>query len=38
LIPRQFAIWNFDNKLRFSVGEDAGMEKTITALAAFMQS
>ncbi len=35
IIPRQFAVESFDNKLRFTVGEDAGMEKTIEVLTEF---
>ena len=38
IIPRQFALDDFSNKLRFTVGEDAGMEKTIEVLAQFMNS
>ena len=38
IIPRQFAVEDFNNKLRFTVGEDAGMEKTIAVLAEFMSS
>ncbi len=36
IIPRQFALEDFNNKLRFTVGEDAGMEKTIATLAEFL--
>jgi histidinol-phosphate aminotransferase len=36
IIPRQFAVEGFTNKLRFTVGEDAGMEKTIEVLAQFL--
>lgn len=36
IIPRQFAVEDFNNKLRFTVGDDAGMEKTIAVLAQFM--
>ena len=35
IIPRQFAVEDFSNKLRFTVGEDAGMEKAIAVLAEF---
>jgi histidinol-phosphate aminotransferase len=38
IIPRQFALQDFNNKLRFTVGENAGMEKTISVLQAFMKS
>jgi len=38
IIPRQFAVEDFNNKLRFTVGEDAGMEKTVAVLAEFMSS
>jgi histidinol-phosphate aminotransferase len=38
IIPRQFALEDFNNKLRFTVGENAGMEKTIVVLKEFMQS
>ena len=38
IIPRQFAVEDFNNKLRFTVGEDAGMEKTIAVLAEFLNS
>ena len=37
IIPRQFAVEDFANKLRFTVGEDAGMEKTIEVLAEFLK-
>lgn len=38
IIPRQFAIDDFSNKLRFTVGNDAGMQKTLQVLADFMRS
>ena len=38
IIPRQFAVEDFNNKLRFTVGEDVGMQKTIETLRAFMGS
>jgi histidinol-phosphate aminotransferase len=38
IIPRQFAVEDFNDKLRFTVGEDEGMEKTVAALAEFMGS
>jgi histidinol-phosphate aminotransferase len=38
IIPRQFALDDFNDKLRFTVGEDAGMQKTIAVLAEFMNS
>ena len=38
IIPRQFAVEDFDNKLRFTVGKDDGMEKTISVMWDFMQS
>ena len=37
IIPRQFAVEDFNNKLRFTVGEDEGMEKTIEVLGSFMK-
>lgn len=37
IIPRQFALADFANKLRFTVGDDAGMEKTIVVMKEFMQ-
>jgi histidinol-phosphate aminotransferase len=37
IIPRQFAVADFTDKLRFTVGEDAGMEKTIAVLAEFLK-
>jgi len=36
IIPRQFAVEDFKNKLRFTVGEDQGMAKTIDVLGKFM--
>ena len=36
IIPRQFAVEDFKNKLRFTVGEDEGMQRTIDALREFM--
>jgi histidinol-phosphate aminotransferase len=36
IIPRQFAVENFNDKLRFTVGDDVGMETTIAVLAEFM--
>ena len=38
IIPRQFALEDFNNKLRFTVGEDAGMERAVDALAEFCRS
>ena len=38
IIPRQFAVEDFTNKLRFTVGDNAGMEKTISVLREFMQA
>jgi len=38
IIPRQFAVEDFDNKLRFTVGQDWEMEKTIAVLDDFMKS
>ena len=38
IIPRQFAVADFNNKLRFTVGDDEGMEKTIEVLGRFMLS
>jgi|TARA_B110000971_G_scaffold105454_1_gene108260 histidinol-phosphate aminotransferase len=32
IIPRQFAVKDFNNKLRFTVGKDDGMEKTIKVM------
>ncbi len=37
IIPRQFAVEDFNNKLRFTVGEDEGMKKTIEVLGSFMK-
>jgi len=37
IIPRQFALEDFKNKLRFTVGDDRGMQKTMQVLAAFMR-
>lgn len=37
IIPRQFAVEDFSNKLRFTVGDDRGMERAVEALAAFMR-
>jgi histidinol-phosphate aminotransferase len=36
IIARQFAVEDFNNKLRFTIGDDAGMETTISVLAEFM--
>ena len=36
IIPRQFAVDAFNNKLRFTVGDDAGMEKTIAVMREFL--
>jgi histidinol-phosphate aminotransferase len=36
IIPRQFAVDAFNNKLRFTVGDDAGMEKTIVVMREFL--
>jgi histidinol-phosphate aminotransferase len=36
IIPRQFAVEDFNNKLRFTVGKDDGMEKTIRVMQEFM--
>lgn len=38
IIPRQFAVADFENKLRFTVGDNAGMEKTIAVVQEFMQA
>jgi len=38
IIPRQFALEDFNNKLRFTVGEDAGMEKAIAMLDEFLNN
>jgi histidinol-phosphate aminotransferase len=37
IIPRQFAVAAFDIKLRFTVGDDQGMKKTIAVLAEFFR-
>ena len=37
IIPRQFALDVFKNKLRFTVGDDRGMQKTMQVLATFMR-
>lgn len=37
IIPRQFAVDDFNNKLRFTVGDDRGMEKTIDVMRRFMK-
>lgn len=37
IIPRQFAVDDFNNKLRFTVGDDVGMEKTIDVMRRFMK-
>lgn len=36
IIPRQFAVEDFNNKLRFTVGDDAGMQRTIEVLKEFL--
>ena len=36
VIPRQFALADFSNKLRFTVGDDRGMQRTIELLHEFM--
>ncbi len=36
IIPRQFALDDFSNKLRFTVGKDDGMEKTIAVMREFL--
>ncbi len=38
IIPRQFALEDFTNKLRFTIGDDAGMEKTIDVLGSFLKA
>lgn len=38
IIPRQFALEDFNDKLRFTVGEDTGMEKTIGVLRDFLKA
>lgn len=37
IIPRQFAVDDFNNKLRFTVGDNRGMEKTIGVMQRFMK-
>ena len=37
IIPRQFALEDFSNKLRFTVGDDRGMQTTMEVLGAFMR-
>ena len=37
IIPRQFAVDDFNNKLRFTVGDNRGMEKTIDVMRRFMK-
>ncbi|MFT5217934.1 MAG: histidinol-phosphate aminotransferase [Planctomycetota bacterium] len=37
IIPRQFAVDDFNNKLRFTVGDDLGMRKTIDVMRRFME-
>ena len=37
VIPRQFALEDFNNKLRFTVGDDRGMQRTLEVLREFMQ-
>jgi histidinol-phosphate aminotransferase len=37
IISRQFAVEDFNNKLRFTVGDDRGMQKTVEVLTAFMK-
>jgi len=37
IIPRQFALEDFADKLRFTVGDDRGMRKTMEVLDAFMR-
>ena len=36
IIPRQFAVDEFNNKLRFTVGKDDGMHKTIAVMQKFL--
>ena len=36
IIPRQFAVEDFHNKLRFTVGTDEGMAKTIKVMREFL--
>lgn len=38
IIPRQFAVEDFNNKLRFTVGQDWEMEKMIEVLGEFLKS
>ncbi len=38
IIPRQFAVEDFDNKLRFTIGKDDGMQRTISVMHEFLQS
>jgi histidinol-phosphate aminotransferase len=38
IIPRRFAVADFEDKLRFTVGLDGEMEKTIEALRAFLEA
>ncbi len=38
IIPRQFAVADFNDKLRFTVGRDWEMEKTIEVLGNFLRS
>ncbi len=37
IIPRQFALDDFNNKLRFTVGDGYGMQKTIDVMRSFMK-
>ena len=37
IIPRQFALEDFANKLRFTVGDDRGMQKAMEVLETFMR-
>ena len=37
IIPRQFSVDDFNNKLRFTVGDERGMEKTIDVMRRFMK-
>jgi len=37
IIPRQFAVEDFSNKLRFTVGDDRGMERAVEVLGEFMR-
>ena len=36
VIPRQFMVDDFRNKLRFTVGDSVGMQKTIELMAQFV--